>query len=212
MQARAEATRRKILDCAVDLFNDLGYGDTGLTDVLQRAGVSKGAFYYHFDSKEAVAAAIIDEYNEKLLRPAREMIDPNAPTVQSLIRASFEAAAIIQSDKLARVGNELMQGLGQISATATRIYADWCERYIAILGTAIADWELVDGLNPTDVAEAVWTGIIGSHLLSAAIGDDRFERLGRVWKLVLLVSAPQGSREELRAVIEDALTQYRVAV
>ena len=60
-QARAEATRRRIIDSAVDLFTEMGYGETGLADVLQRAGVSKGAFYYHFDSKESVAAAIITD-------------------------------------------------------------------------------------------------------------------------------------------------------
>ncbi len=59
-QARAEATRKKIIDTAVELFIDLGYGETGLAEILQRADVTKGAFYYHFDSKEAVAAAIID--------------------------------------------------------------------------------------------------------------------------------------------------------
>ena len=68
MQARAEATRHRILDSAVDLFDELGYGETGLADVLQRAGVSKGAFYYHFDSKEGIAAAIIEEFDRKVIR------------------------------------------------------------------------------------------------------------------------------------------------
>ena len=79
MQARAEATRRRILDSAVDLFSEMGYGETGLADILQRAGVSKGAFYYHFDSKEAVAAAIIQEYRSTATEMARERIDPDAP-------------------------------------------------------------------------------------------------------------------------------------
>lgn len=75
LQARAEATRRRILDSAVDLFDELGYGETGLADVLQRANVSKGAFYYHFDSKEAVATAIIEDFRHQMEEATRETID-----------------------------------------------------------------------------------------------------------------------------------------
>lgn len=42
VQARAAATRRRIIEAAVTLFAENGYGETGLVDVLQHAGVSKG--------------------------------------------------------------------------------------------------------------------------------------------------------------------------
>jgi len=61
VQARADATRRKIMDAAVDLFDEVGYGDTPLSAIIDRAKITKGAFYYHFADKEAVAAAIIDD-------------------------------------------------------------------------------------------------------------------------------------------------------
>lgn len=53
--ARAEATRHEIIDAAVELVDTVGYGDTGLADVMTRADITKGAFYYHFTSKDAVA-------------------------------------------------------------------------------------------------------------------------------------------------------------
>ena len=67
VQARAEATRRRIIDAAIALFSEEGYGDTGLAAIMDRADVSKGAFYYHFESKEALASAIIDEGVTQLL-------------------------------------------------------------------------------------------------------------------------------------------------
>lgn len=45
VQARAEETRQKILEAAVDLFDSVGYGDTGLADIMSRAEITKGAFY-----------------------------------------------------------------------------------------------------------------------------------------------------------------------
>jgi len=62
-QARAEATRGKIIDAAVALFTDSGYGDTDLSAIVRQAGITKGAFYYHFESKGQVADAIIAEGN-----------------------------------------------------------------------------------------------------------------------------------------------------
>jgi hypothetical protein len=56
-QARAVATHQRILDAAVELFDEAGYGHTSLHDIIDRAGVTKGAFYYHFATKEALAGA-----------------------------------------------------------------------------------------------------------------------------------------------------------
>ena len=58
-QARSEATRQRIVNAAVELFSDVGYQATGLGDIIERAQLTKGALYYHFDSKEALATAII---------------------------------------------------------------------------------------------------------------------------------------------------------
>ena len=45
----------------MDLFAEVGYQATGLGDIIERAEMTKGALYYHFDSKEALATAIIAE-------------------------------------------------------------------------------------------------------------------------------------------------------
>ena len=66
-QARSEATRQKIIDSAVDLINEIGYPAAGLADIIERAELTKGALYYHFDSKEALATAIIEDGGTRML-------------------------------------------------------------------------------------------------------------------------------------------------
>jgi AcrR family transcriptional regulator len=51
-QVRSEATRRKILDAAIDVFGDVGYAAAGWNTIIERTGMTKGALYHHFDSKE----------------------------------------------------------------------------------------------------------------------------------------------------------------
>ena len=48
-QARSEATRQKILDAAIDLFSEVGYAAAGLGEIIECAGMTKGALYHHFD-------------------------------------------------------------------------------------------------------------------------------------------------------------------
>ena len=72
-QARSEATRRKIMTSAVELFNEIGYPATGLGDIIERAEMTKGALYYHFDSKESLATAIIEEGSVRLAEAFRSI-------------------------------------------------------------------------------------------------------------------------------------------
>ena len=56
---RGTETRRRILEVAAQAFADRGYAGTSLNDVLKASGVTKGGFYFHFPSKEALALATL---------------------------------------------------------------------------------------------------------------------------------------------------------
>jgi AcrR family transcriptional regulator len=195
-QARAEATRRRIIDSAVDLFTELGYGETGLADVLARAGVSKGAFYYHFDSKESVAAAIIEEYTLRSKESMRTRVDPSLPLLDQIIVATFVAAEMLETDKTSRIGNQLLQSLGQVSPTAINVYRDWSREFTSTLAKGIEDAGLRQGPDAVQEAEAIWAGVLGCHLLSSAFNDDAYARLASLWRSMMrtLVSAESGGR------------------
>lgn len=60
---RADA-RTRILDAALDAFRENGYTATTVDDLCRAAGVTKGAFFHHFESKEAAALAAIEHWNE----------------------------------------------------------------------------------------------------------------------------------------------------
>ena len=54
MQRRSEETHTHILETAQRLFARQGYDATGVAEICTEAGISKGAFYFHFPSKQAV--------------------------------------------------------------------------------------------------------------------------------------------------------------
>ncbi len=208
LQARAEATRRRIIDSAVELFDELGYGETGLADVLQRASVSKGAFYYHFDSKEAVAAAIIGEYRRRIRDSIHEHTNPSAPALERIIVGTFTAAETLETDKTARIGNQLLQALGQVSSVSSRIYREWTERFIGSLSKALEAVGLREGVDAGEAAETICVGLLGCHLLSSAIGDSSYTRLARTWRSMVRATVPDDLLDHYYGVLDRIAAQH----
>lgn len=58
-QERGQVTRQKLVSAAVELFEKRGYSRVTVDDICRKAGVSKGAFYGHFESKDQ---AVVEEY------------------------------------------------------------------------------------------------------------------------------------------------------
>jgi len=62
VQERARETHRAILDAAARLFVQQGYDRTSVTEICAESGVSKGAFYHHFASKQDLFTELLDTW------------------------------------------------------------------------------------------------------------------------------------------------------
>jgi AcrR family transcriptional regulator len=71
-RAASEETRRQIVDTALALFRERGFEVTTMRDIAGRAGVSPGAAYYYFHTKEALVGAYYDYVQAEHLSRARE--------------------------------------------------------------------------------------------------------------------------------------------
>jgi AcrR family transcriptional regulator len=77
---RGQATRLRIIASATTLFSELGYEATSIEAVLRESGVSRGALYHHFDSKDALFEAVLEAIEADLAQAAiaasRDISDP----------------------------------------------------------------------------------------------------------------------------------------
>ena len=69
--ARAEDTRRKIYEAAMELFREKGFDETTMRDIAAKAGVALGGAYYYFSSKDAIVLAFYGDMQEKSNEPVR---------------------------------------------------------------------------------------------------------------------------------------------
>ena len=68
-----EQTVEKILDAAAALFAEKGYQSTTLQDIIDATGLSKGAVYHHFRSKEEIARELGDRVGDAMWEPLRRV-------------------------------------------------------------------------------------------------------------------------------------------
>ncbi|MFD3456063.1 TetR/AcrR family transcriptional regulator [Streptomyces sp. NPDC058691] len=86
---RTSDAREKILTAAQSLIELRGYSALGVAEICKTAGVPKGSFYYFFESKEALALAVIDEHWAIQRRDWTRVLTDGAPPLERL-RQLFE--------------------------------------------------------------------------------------------------------------------------
>src|SRR3954447_2531262 len=78
---KGHRTRARIVAAAKEIFEENGFLDARISDISERAGLSHGAFYHHFDSKEQVFREIAETPDDELAEPMESVIlAPGAAT------------------------------------------------------------------------------------------------------------------------------------
>ncbi len=89
--SKAENTRLSILEKAFEIVYSVGYQSTSIDHIIERTQVTKGAFYYHFASKDEMGLAMIDEVmypgmQRALIQPLLHSTNPVAD-IYSMMKA-----------------------------------------------------------------------------------------------------------------------------
>ena len=64
--------RLKLIEAAIDEFNEFGIENASYNRIIERSGMSKGSVYYHFDNKDALLAIVMEEIGERVLKAVPE--------------------------------------------------------------------------------------------------------------------------------------------
>lgn len=98
---KAAETKKKIYHCADELFREYSFEEVSVDSIVEKAGISKGAFYVHFSSKDALIAELITEYVQKLdtdYRRFMESFSIETSVFDSLLTLVDKIAGIITDD------------------------------------------------------------------------------------------------------------------
>jgi len=167
-QQRAHETKAKILKAAARSFSIDGYAATAMNDIVAEAASTKGAVYFHFDSKETIARELINHWLTAL-GGIRQSTDESAiPAIEKLAAFFNGSAALIADDALARAGLRLTTEAGL--DTAPPAFHEWVELVSRLVDTAIAEGHLPASATQR-LAVNLCAGFIGSVQVIQVLGD-----------------------------------------
>lgn len=106
-QERAMRTRARILGAAAQLFADKGFPGVTILDVAQLSDITKGAVYFHFANKEALAIAVADEFYRHLDGIAHAIDETDLTPVASVARLLVDTANALRDDVVMQAGARL---------------------------------------------------------------------------------------------------------
>jgi AcrR family transcriptional regulator len=81
--------KEKIVDAAYELFGEKGYEKTSVTEIIDRAGASKGGFYHHFKSKEEILETISFTYIDRIQKHYNEILEDDRLSIVEKFMESF---------------------------------------------------------------------------------------------------------------------------
>ncbi|MDT0446632.1 MULTISPECIES: ScbR family autoregulator-binding transcription factor [unclassified Streptomyces] len=180
-QQRALRTRRRVIEAAAAVFDEHGYASASITDILRAAGVTKGALYFHFDSKEALARSVMAEQRRSV------MLTNTGLHAQTVIDITHGVARSFATNTLLRAGVRLTVEQGVLGESDPGMYHWWTELCRSQLMLAKDHGELRPGASPEDLAYMIIGSFTGVQLLSAVACDraDLVERLTTWWRVAL---------------------------
>lgn len=183
---RADATRLHILRAAARQFARLPYSRVSLDDILADAEVTKGAMYFHFRSKQALASAIIGYRGDVARADIEQLLAQKLSGLETLIDISYLVAAADIGDETARAGLNLLESIGRTDGLLVRISEEWVSAFAEIARRARSDGDLVADADPDAVARHLVSAYLGVRLTSDP--DQPAQYLGglmRMWRLAL---------------------------
>jgi len=185
-QTRSENTRSHLVRSAADLFDRNGFAGATLEDVSRAAGVTKGAFYFHFSSKDELGGAI-QAAACALLHAAVYRVGSHLPVLQSLVDLTHELAGWLEREPVVRASFRTARECGHRGKPFLDFHADWLATVETLLVSARGTGELraeVDVEHAATLVLSVSTGVEMLWWAGIRNGSIR-ESLAGMWRLAL---------------------------
>jgi TetR/AcrR family transcriptional regulator, transcriptional repressor for nem operon len=161
-QRRSDTTRQRLIAAASRQFGHRSYSMVSLDDILAEAQLTKGAMYFNFPSKQALAVAIIDDLIEMSRAAVAELVARKMSGLETLIDLVYLLAVQDTQSEVARAGARLIETLDNTTALPTTPWQSWLEFVTTQIQKAVTEGDVVDHHDPEDIAKmlvALWVGI-----------------------------------------------------
>jgi TetR/AcrR family transcriptional repressor of nem operon len=181
-----DSAREQIIRAAAHQFAHRSYSLVSLDDILREAELTKGAMYFHFRSKHALALALIDTQSEIMRNTINQLLANKLSGLETLVDICFNLAIQDVTDDLAKSSLHLLEAIGRTDDIQTRRLGEWVAAFTEITRRAGEEGDLADTADPADVSRLLVAMYAGTRQVSDLENrGDYLRHLERAWLLVL---------------------------
>lgn len=168
-------TRQRILDVAALAFAEHGYSGISLNDVIRKTGLTKGGFYFHFESKSDLALAVLDHIRDRARAHALATASQHERAIDQIEAIVREIVASKHADPSMSALGRICQELGS-AEPALRSKLGHFEGWFTTTEQLFRAAQAEGSMDPSvDVVKAAWfvvTSFVGADFVSDLRGDD----------------------------------------
>ncbi|HEX9791700.1 MAG TPA: TetR/AcrR family transcriptional regulator [Kiloniellales bacterium] len=170
---QAAKNRQTVINVASRLFRERGFDGIGLKDLMKGAGLTQGAFYKQFASKEDLAAqasrrALESAFSRWSAAAAANPKDPLGAVIAFYLSTEHREERMDGCPIVALGSDAARQGVDVKASFEAGI-----REYLELLGSWVGD---VDGEEPNGKAMAILSTMVGALILSRTVNDERLSK------------------------------------
>lgn len=202
-QQRAQATRAAVVAAAAHEFDERGYVGASMDAVALRAGVTKGALYFHFTSKADLAAAVIATQHEVSRRYGDQAAERGETPLEVMMWMSQALATQMVTEVVVSAGIRLSAEAATAEVPRQDPYTDWMHVSTELMRQGIAAGEVDPAWDPEMLGRVLIPAYTGVQTVSDVLADraDLFERLRELWTVLLAAVVTERMRPEIPRLV-----------
>ena len=194
---RSDTTRDQILRAAAHQFAQRPYYAVGLDDILAQAQLTKGAMYFHFRSKHALALAIVDVQTETYGEAVQNLLARRLSGLETLIDFCYLIAVADITQDVTRASFNLLESVGRTEKLQERLLGGWIQLLGEITERSIVEGDIIEEGDPEDVGRLLVSIYVGMRQASNL--DEPVQLLGDFGKALSAV---------LRGIVQPDRSDY----
>ena len=173
--APADVRRAQIIAAAVEVCGERGIEAARIDDIAARAGLSKGAVYHHFSSKQELFVAVMEAFVDEAMAMIDALRDAGAPAAETMRKVVEDSVAMVETNpKLVNGLIELYFQARREPALRQRLdrhYQALIAAGARVLQRGVESGELRDDIDADEVSRLIFIGGDGLLLMHLALDD-----------------------------------------
>ncbi|MER5258612.1 MULTISPECIES: ScbR family autoregulator-binding transcription factor [unclassified Streptomyces] len=165
-QERSRRTKAQILRVAAEIFAEQGYPTVTLQAVAERASMTKGAVYFHYANKQALAVAVMEGHYAHWPPLVEQVEAMELPPLQTLLTILDRTAEAFHTDSIVQAGARLQIERSLIGTDLPQPYVGWSKLLVGFIAAAKEAGQLRPETDPQALARVVVASFFGVQHIS----------------------------------------------